>query len=151
MSPDEFIAAIAPAAVASMRTFGVPASLTIAQAALESAWGSRAPGNNLFGIKADPSWTGPVVSVPTHEDLGGRWVAITANFRAYATWQGCMDDHAAFLRRNPRYAACFQTRDGQEFARRVAAAGYATDPAYADKLIATMRSHDLQRFDQVVA
>ena len=149
MTPAEFIAAIAPAAQASAAVTGVPASFTIAQAALESGWGKRTPGNNLFGIKADKSWQGCRVAVPTHEFIDGRYVAVTADFRAYPGWQGCMDDHGAFLRDNDRYKPCFGTTDGEEFARRVAAAGYATDPDYAGKLIATMRAHDLRQFDAI--
>ncbi|GMA48672.1 hypothetical protein GCM10025857_39820 [Alicyclobacillus contaminans] len=53
MTPQQFIATVAPAAVAFYRAHKISAALTIAQAALESEWGTAAPGNNLFGIKAD--------------------------------------------------------------------------------------------------
>lgn len=147
MTPAEFIAAIAPAAIASAKTTGVPVSFTIAQGALESGWGNKAPGNNLFGIKADKSWHGAVVIMHTHEVVNGVRVAVDDLFRAYPDWQGCMDDHGAFLRGNPRYAAAFNYTKGEHFCRAVAAAGYATDPDYVNKIISIMRHHNLAAFD----
>lgn len=147
MTPAEFVAAIAPAAQASMRRTGVPASVTVAQAALESSWGKRAPGMNLFGIKADASWRGPVTSQVTHEVVGGKTITITANFRAYSDWQGSIDDHAAFLTGNPRYRPAFACKTGADFAKAIAAAGYATDPLYADKLISIMSARNLTALD----
>ncbi|WP_155626942.1 glycoside hydrolase family 73 protein [Burkholderia diffusa] len=146
-TPGDFIAAIAPAARACMKQSHVPASVTIAQAALESSWGKRAPGFNLFGIKADASWRGPVTSQVTHEVVHGQSIAITANFRAYADWQGSIDDHAAFLVGNPRYAPAFACTSGADFAKAIAKAGYATDPQYADKVIAIMNAHRLAELD----
>ena len=144
---DGFVAEIAPAATAGHKESGVPASVTIAQAALESAWGANAPGNNLFGIKADPSWCGRVVPVVTHEVVSGKRVEITAMFRAYLDWAGSIKDHASFLTGNERYRAAFTCKDGPSFARAIAAAGYATDPQYADKLIAIIHDNNLERFD----
>lgn len=146
-TPAAFIAAIAPAAQACAKHTGVPASVTVAQAALESSWGRRAPGMNLFGIKADASWRGPVTSQVTHEVVNGETVTITARFRAYSTWQGSIDDHAAFLTGNPRYRPAFAFKDGPSFARAIAKAGYATDPLYADKLIAIMSTRGLGALD----
>ncbi len=146
-TPAGFIAAIAPAAQACAKRTGVPASVTVAQAALESSWGRRAPGMNLFGIKADASWRGPVTPQVTHEVVNGETVTITARFRAYDTWQGSIDDHAAFLTGNPRYRPAFAFKDGPSFARAIAKAGYATDPLYADKLIAIMSTRGLGALD----
>lgn len=149
MKPSVFVETIAPAAVASAALSKVPASFTIAQAALESGWGAHCPGNNLFGIKADASWTGPSTRQDTREVINGESVMIRANFRSYPDWQGCMDDRAKFLQGNKRYAKAFSAKDGQEFARAIAAAGYATDPDYADKLVSIMERHNLARFDPV--
>lgn len=146
-TPAGFIAAIAPAAQACAKRTGVPASVTVAQAALESSWGKRAPSMNLFGIKADASWRGPVTSQVTHEVVNGETITITARFRAYSDWQGSIDDHAAFLTGNPRYRPAFEFKDGPNFARAIAKAGYATDPLYADKLIAIMSTRGLGAFD----
>lgn len=149
MTPQAFLDLLLPAAQACQRQFGIPASFTLAQAALESAWGSRAPGNNLFGVKADKAWRGATVDVPTHEVVAGKSVAMICKFRAYADLSACLADHAAFFKANPRYAPCFRELTGEGWARTVAAAGYATDPQYADKLIATIRARNLSRFDQV--
>ncbi|WP_240202171.1 glycoside hydrolase family 73 protein [Burkholderia sp. LMG 13014] len=146
-TPAGFVAAIAPAAQACAKRTGVPASVTVAQAALESSWGKRAPGMNLFGIKADASWRGPVTSQVTHEVINGETIVITAHFRAYSDWQGSIDDHAAFLTGNPRYRPAFAFKDGPNFARAIAKAGYATDPLYADKLIAIMSTRGLGALD----
>jgi flagellar protein FlgJ len=58
-----------------------------------------------------------------------------------------MKDHAQFFLHNPRYRSCFREKTGEGWARAAAAAGYATDPAYADKLIAIIRGRNLARFD----
>jgi flagellar protein FlgJ len=151
MTPDKFIDQILVGARTCQRTSGIPASFTIAQAALESSWGNRAPGNNLFGIKADPSWKGPTVPINTHEVLNDQRVAITAQFRAYASMGDSLVDHARFFLDNPRYRQCFLEKTGEGWARAAAKAGYATDPGYADKLISIMRGRDLARFDVLPA
>ena len=147
MTPDDFINAIAPAAQALAKTTRIPASFTVAQAALESGWGARAPGHNLFGIKADPSWHGPIVVEATHEHVNGRDVATHYSFRAYDDWLGSLEDHAQFLLTNPLYSLAFAYTSGATFARAIAAAGYATDPNYAAKLIAIIKTHNLSALD----
>lgn len=147
MLPQDFIKKILPGAQACERATGVPASITIAQAALESGWGERAPGNNLFGIKADPGWKGATIAFPTTEYINGKKVPMTLKFRAYPDWAGSMTDHAAFFHANPRYHACFAETTGEGWARAVAKAGYATDPHYADTLIAVMRGRKMSQYD----
>lgn len=147
MPPSAFIALLASAAQACQRNTGIPASFTIAQAALESAWGARAVGNNLFGIKADPAWHGPTVTFGTHENEAGKEVAITDRFRAYPSWQASMEDHAAFLRANGHYADCWAQSTGEGWARAIAADHYATDPGYTDKLVTIIRTRGLARLD----
>lgn len=147
MNPQAFLDQIVPAAQACQRASGIPASFTMAQAALESSWGARAPGCNLFGIKADKSWTGAITMVNTHEVVRGVSVPIVDKFRCYRTWGECLADRAEFFRKNPRYAKCFNETTGHGWARAVAAAGYATDPDYASKLIAVMDGRNMTRFD----
>ena len=147
MPPTAFIAMLVGPAQACQRTTGIPASFTIAQAALESSWGQRAPGNNLFGVKADRAWKGKTVDVPTHEVLNGKRVAMTCKFRAYADWTECINDRVNFFKANPRYRECFRETTGEGWARAVAAAGYATDPGYAKKLIAIMRGRNMAKYD----
>jgi len=127
--------------------------VTVAQAILESDWGrSRLSrlGNNLFGIKALGSVTGPagVVTLTTweHDDTGD--VVVEAPFKAYYTLEQSIDDHGGFFMRNRRYRAALAVADdARAFAHEIQNAGYATDPSYASKLIDLMDRYDLYRFD----
>jgi flagellum-specific peptidoglycan hydrolase FlgJ len=150
MTPQEFIAAIAPAAQASAARTKIPASFTTAQAALESGWGNSQLAReafNLFGVKADASWQGSVLELPTKESIGGQWVTQVARWRRYAGWLECLDDHARFLIENPRYRPAFQFQDGSRFASAVAKAGYATDPTYSAKIISIIQGRGLAALD----
>jgi flagellar protein FlgJ len=148
MTPAEFLDQLLPAALACQRTSGIPASFTLAQAALESSWGKLALGNNLFGIKADRSWSGPTVAFRTTEHVACADIHPVGTFRAYPSWAACVQDRAQFFLQNPRYAKCFAEKTGAGWARAAAAAGWATDPKYADKVIAVMDGRNLKRFDQ---
>jgi len=151
-TPDRFISVVAEAAQDSQRATGVPASVTVAQAILESDWGKSLLASkafNFFGIKAQ---TGPgpagVVNMDTWEVLSGASTVVDAAFKAYHNVFESVDDHGRFLRDNPRYSAAFHAAgDAREFARRINAAGYATDPAYSSKLIRLMDKYNLYRYD----
>ncbi len=150
MKPQDFIALIGPAARACHKAAGVPASITVSQAVLESGWGESGltkKANNLFGIKADSLWRGETVTLDTKEFIRGQWVVVPAKWRKYSTWQASVDDHAAFLKRNPRYKDCFLCVSAQTFARALLKAGYATDPDYADKLIRLIGTYNLAWLD----
>lgn len=147
MPPSAFLNLLVLHAQDCQRRTGVPASLTLAQAALESGWGDRAPGNNLFGIKVGRGWKGKTISFKTTEYLSGKPVTIVDKFRAYDSWLDSMIDHAEFFRTNPRYADCFKERTGEGWARAVAKAGYATDPNYAKLLIDVMRGRNMSQYD----
>ncbi len=150
---DKFIAAVAEAAQASQQDSGTPASVTIAQAILESDWGQSllaTKGQNYFGIKASKG-PGPagVINMNTWEVISGANVTVNDAFKAYHNLYESVMDHGRFLADNARYAAAFKvTNDPQEFARRIRAAGYATDPAYATKLINLMNKYNLYQYDQ---
>jgi peptidoglycan hydrolase FlgJ len=130
-----------PAQVAEKST-GIPALFIIGQAALETGWGKHqikdSNGNfsfNLFGIKAGASWQGAKVSATTAEYLDGKRVKVVANFRAYSSYGESVQDWANLMRSNPRYSRVLKTGgSAAEFAQGLQRAGYATDPAYADKL-----------------
>jgi flagellar protein FlgJ len=147
MTPQDFIAAIGPAARTSMQTSKVPASFTVAEAALETGWGAHAPGFNLFGIKATPDWKGATTMLTTHEVVRGKTVEVQALFRAYPNWLASIEDHATFLLTNPRYEPAFAYTSGTTFAMAIAAAGYATDPQYASKIVSIIKSHNLSQLD----
>jgi flagellum-specific peptidoglycan hydrolase FlgJ len=150
---EQFIKAILPAALSSQKATGVPASVTIAQAILESFWGSSrlsTEAHNYFGIKAD-SKQGPagVVWFDTWEVIGGRNLIQHAAFRAYHNAEESFIDHGKFFIENPRYAGAMAVRnDARAFARAINAAGYATDPAYSGKLIQLMDRYNLYQFDK---
>lgn len=151
MKPQDFIAAVSPAACQSAIQTNIPASFVVADAALESGWGASQltqQAMNLFGVKADPSWSGPTYAIPTREYLDGQWTMVNAKFRKYADWLGSINDHAAFLIQNPRYASAFSCTDGTSFAMAVANAGYATDPQYAQKIISIINAHNLTSLDK---
>lgn len=142
-----FISELRPGATQCEIAYGVPAGFTIAQAVLESSWGTSKlsiDANNLFGIKADKSWGGNTTVMDTEEHINGKDVVVRAYWRKYSNWAQCLLDRGKFFHVNPRYAAALAyPHDARKFAFEIAKAGYATDPHYYDKLIATMESHDL--------
>jgi flagellar protein FlgJ len=141
-----FLAALRPHAERAEAVTGVPARFMLAQAALESGWGERqirsADGrasHNLFGIKAGAGWEGARVEATTTEYRAGLPLRMTQSFRAYADYDEAFADYAALLRR--RYGdAVAAGNDAAGFSRALARGGYATDPAYADKLRAVIAS-----------
>lgn len=151
MKPEQFLDILIGPARECHRATGIPASFTLAQAALESAWGSSRlaqSGCNLFGVKADKSWKGAITVMPTREFVNGKPVTVQAKWRSYASWLECLLDRAEFFQKNKRYAKCFAETTGEGWARAVAAAGYATDPQYAAKIVGMIRGRNLTRFDQ---
>jgi hypothetical protein len=143
----QFIAEIAPHAQEIQRQYGVPASIAIAQAALESGWGASTKGNNLYGIKAGNSWNGARIDVATHEFLNGMMRPVTDSFRAYASAKDSIWNYGRMLAGNARYAGVVQAGSANEAADELQRAGYATDPKYASKLKEIIASNDLTRFD----
>jgi len=121
---------------------GIPAQFMLAQAALETGWGKReiigtdgSNSHNLFGIKAGNSWTGPTVDVATTEYIGGQPRKVVQKFRAYANEAESFADYARLMKDSPRYARVVAAgNDARGFAQGLQKAGYATDPAYAEKL-----------------
>jgi len=148
-----FIDKIGKYAAADMQKSGVLASLTIAQAILESGWGKSGltvKGNALFGIKATAAWKGKVYNGLTQECFDGvSMTAVSASFRAYDSWVDSIADHSALLTGAARYKAVIGERDYKKACAAIKAAGYATDPAYSQKLIALIEQNDLARFDTV--
>lgn len=136
------------AARAASAATGIPASFMVAQAAHESGWGKReitgADGSksyNVFGIKATPGWTGRTVDVQTTEVINGQAHKVMAKFRAYGSYGEAFKDYARLISSNERYAkvvAQAQNGNAAGFARGLQQAGYATDPAYAEKLAKTI-------------
>ena len=113
-----------------------------AQAALESGWGKReiraadgTASHNLFGIKAGSDWKGATVDVATTEYVNGVVQQTVAKFRAYSSYAEGLSDYVALLTKNPRYSKVVENaQSALGFAQGLQSAGYATDPAYANKL-----------------
>lgn len=150
---DQFFATMAPYAREARQRFGVPASVTLAQAAQETGWGRSAPRNNYFGVKCHGRPAGPVaydcIEHKTNEWENGKKIEITDSFRTYGSMRDSVLDYANFLRTNSRYAPAFAVNgDPDAFARALQMAGYATDPTYADSLIDIMKQRDLYRYDR---
>jgi flagellar protein FlgJ len=138
----QFIEEILPQAQAAGRELGIDPRAIIAQAALETGWGTSRPAdatggsNNLFGIKAGGSWQGASVESRTQEYTAGVANDEVARFRAYATDSDSIKDYVSLLRDNPRYSAALNTGgDVRAFATALQRGGYATDPDYANKLV----------------
>src|SRR5690606_24629215 len=125
------------AAQVTQSKYGIPSSVVLAQAALESNWGRSGLATsffNFFGIKG--TGTAGTQYLPTTEFEDGKYKATLGGFASYLTPADSFTDHAEFLKRNPRYeqAGVFESKDPFTVAERLQKAGYATDPDYAKKL-----------------
>lgn len=151
MEKQTFIQTVGEAAHKDMEKSGVLASLTIAQAILESGWGTSELAQNanaLFGIKADSRWSGKAYSKETQECYDGvNYTTVTALFRAYGSWDESIADHSTFLLTGSRYAAVIGEKDYKTACKAIKAAGYATAPDYAEKLISLIESYGLTAYD----
>jgi flagellum-specific peptidoglycan hydrolase FlgJ len=131
----------------NMNQYGIPSSIILAQGILESGAGTgplSALANNHFGIKCHKDWTGPSVS---YDDD-----AAQECFRKYAEAKESYADHATFLVNRTWYADLFklEKNDYKSWSKGLKAAGYATDPKYAEKLIGIIERYQLNRFDDEV-
>jgi len=152
MSAASFIAQIAPIAV-QLRVEGSPIfpSVRIAQAGLETGW--KIPAwNNLGGYKVGsgkltPYWRGKIVNKGTWEVYDGKRVDVTAAFRAYDSVEDFFRDQDLLFQAS-RYARVRAARTPEEQADMLQACGYATDPAYASKLVGIIRTYGLKRYDE---
>ena len=141
---EEYISEWKEVAVKKMKEHGIPASITLAQGLLESGNGNSElarEGNNHFGIKCTPDWTGG----RTYHDDDKK----NDCFRKYKDAAQSYEDHAKFLQK-PRYAALFELKatDYEGWAKGLKKAGYATDPSYPSKLIALIERYELHKLDQ---
>lgn len=143
--------AAAPMAVQTENSSQVPASLTLAQWALESGWGLKMPpgSNDPFGIKAVGQQ--PAVTADTHEFIGGREVEEPQAFRQFSSLQEAFDDHARLLSTGRPYVDAFQQyltdRDVTAYVRAISA-HYSTSPTYFLNISSMMRnSHIVAALD----
>ena len=145
-SPQAFIDYMMPRAKAAAEKLGVSPQLLVAQAALETGWGNKIGSNsrgesshNLFGIKADARWPGKQVRIDTLEFRDGLMQREQASFRAYDSFQQSFEDYVDFVQRNSRYEQAMRhDGDPRHYINGLQQAGYATDPAYAEKVLSIM-------------
>ena len=147
--PEDFVNALWPHAREAAAEIGADPKILIAQAALETGWGRSVVrtgkdqvSHNLFGIKADRSWNGQRVTTRTLEYTGDIPVQTKAAFRAYSNYGESFKDYVNFLKSNPRYSkAIDNAHNPHRFMASLQKAGYASDPAYARKVLSLYR-HD---------
>lgn len=131
-------------AIDQMHRYRIPASITLAQALLESGAGKSylaAQANNHFGIKVGMNWSGPYVT--RDDDRKGE------HFRKYRRVEDSYEDHSKFLLQN-RYKPLFDLNptDYKAWARGLKACGYATLPTYANRLITIIETYELDEYDE---
>lgn len=153
MTSGEFFLIIKDEVQSDMTRSGILASLTAAQAYLESNAGNsklaQAPNYNLFGIKG--SYNGQSVSMSTKEYVNGEYITIKSAFRKYPSWKESIIDHSDLFLRMKRYANLIGETDYREACRKVQQDGYATAPTYAASLIRVIEQYKLYEWDTVKA
>ncbi len=146
ITPEEYIETYKDIAMREMREHKIPASITLAQGLLESGAGNSAlarEAKNHFGIKCHKGWTGKTYYMDDDEE--------NECFRKYKNAEESFVDHSEFLCGRSRYAALFdlEITDYQGWAKGLKAAGYATNPKYAQLLIDRIELYDLAKYDRI--
>ena len=156
----QFLRNIIPAAQNVARGKDIYTSVMIAQAALESGWGtsalSKAPNHNLFGVKG--SYNGQSVNMQTLEDSGGQnYYSIQANFRKYPSYQESLEDYADKIVNGISGAPLFYSgawkskTNSYQDATAYLTGRYATDTAYGSKLNRIIEQFGLTKYDTETA
>ena len=153
-SHQQFIERLVPHAQELQDGYGVLPSIILGQAILESNWGKSTLAskyNNLFGIKAYGDQK--KVSLETKEFVNEEWITIQGDFKVYDSWEQSMDDHTQLFVQgvdwNPAlYENVITATNYQEAAQALQAAGYATDPGYAQKIIQVIETYQLNQYDR---
>jgi flagellar protein FlgJ len=138
----EFVSQMLPTITRAAKSLGVSPLGMLAQAALETGWGTRmartaegAPSLNLFGIKADDNWEGARAAANTVEFSAGVATQRHTAFRAYGSIEESVSDFANLLKGSPRYRQTVAAGgNAQAYVNSIGQSGYATDPQYSHKL-----------------
>lgn len=157
MKQQEFIDKVKDIAISDWHNSGILPSVTIAQACLESGWGTSelaTKANNLFGIKAKEDWKGNIHTVKTAEyDKYNRKFYINAAFRKYKNWEESIQDHGRFFKSTQWRAENYKNVVGETCYKKAAKAlqnaGYATSQEYANQLITLIEKYKLDKYDNV--
>ncbi|HFI0812201.1 TPA: GBS Bsp-like repeat-containing protein [Streptococcus suis] len=129
-------------------------SVMLAQSILESGWGTSQLAKNaynIFGIKADSSWKGNTYTVQTKEVVNGKTITVEKQFRAYKSLLESISDYGSFFTstawRTKNYASFLQATNHETALTSLLASGYATDPAYSEKLKSLIQRYGLNQYD----
>lgn len=163
MTNSQFIAKIGKLAKKDMKKSGILASVTTAQAILESGYGTTSLGMeayNLFGMKAmlsgntwPSAWEGKTFQKTTKEYINKKWITITDTFRAYDSFAESLADHSAYLTyakngKRLRYKGVVGNKSYKKTIQIIKNGGYATDPDYVDKICNIIRRYNLTKYDK---
>ena len=170
MEPKAFINEYGDTITAVTAGTGLLSSVVIAQAALETGWGSsvKKAANNMFGIKATNAWTGKVISLNTSEYINGFKQSISGTgkkydsytlaladganrytiFRAYDSIKASIKDHNKLITSSSRYKPVLAERTPEGQAKALQDCGYSTSPNYASSLIKIISQYNLTEFDK---
>ncbi len=170
-SPQDFVEKLWPMAEKAAEKLGVTADVIISQAALETGWGKhiittgKNSSFNVFNIKANHDWAGERMEKSSLEFVQGRAIQQKSDFRAYSSLEESFEDYVSFLKENPRYQSIFtsqsniaqtsnfsseqllhdtQYQSKSSYIEELQKAGYATDPAYAKKVLNVLYSDVIQ-------
>lgn len=150
----EFINALLPAANDVQRRYNILVSISLAQAILESNWGTSqlsSQYNNLYGVKATGNV--PSVNLSTQEFVNGEFITITGCFRVYDSWSESVESHALLLVNGTdwnhnQYKDVLDSDNYVAAAKGLQADGYATDPTYTSKIIEIIKKYKLYQYDK---
>lgn len=149
----EFIEKIKDAAIEVQSQYSIFASISIAQAILESGWGESELAknyNNLFGIKALRDWTGETVVLDTREWTQDGIVTVNQPFRVYKSWRESILDHALFLKKEWYIeAGVFKATNPTMQIQAIFDGGYCTDPKYSIKILKLINDYNLEKYDEI--
>ena len=163
MTEKQFIQTIGKLASRDMKKSGILASVTTAQAILESGYGTSSlamEAHNLFGMKASlsgntwkSSWDGKTFKKTTKEYLNNKWYTITDTFRSYSSFAESLADHSAYLSyakngNKLRYKGVVGNKNYRKTIKLIKKGGYATDPQYVSKLCSIIKRYNLTQFDK---
>lgn len=163
MSQNQFIKMIGTLAQRDMKKSGILASVTTAQAILESGYCSSTlalEAHNLFGMKATLSgntwrsnWDGKIYTKVTQEYINGQWITVKDKFRAYSSFADSVEDHSNYLAyakngSKLRYQGVVGNKSYKKTLQILKNGGYATDPQYVTKLSSLIKKYGLTKYDK---